>query len=117
LENIFKKSVAGNTTLLVVEQFLGDNPSTHIADLQMYLVTSGGRERTYNHFKNLLRSGGKNDPTLAKVASLILDHSGFKIYDVAQTRSPFNVIEARATKALVQYVGDQDMVVNMDLEK
>lgn len=58
LENIFKKSIPGNTTVLVVEQLLGETPATHIADLQMYLVTSGGRERTYKHFKNLLKAGG-----------------------------------------------------------
>jgi C-methyltransferase len=99
LENIFKKSIPGNTTVLVVEQLLGETPATHIADLQMYLVTSGGRERTYKHFKNLLKAGG------------------FKIYDVAATRSPFNVIEARATKSLVQYTGEEDMVLNTDLER
>jgi len=99
LENIHKKSIAGNTTVLLVEQLLGESPNSFIADLQMYMVAAGGRERTYNHFKNLLRSGG------------------FKIYDVAPTRSPFNVIEARATKELVKYVENNDMVLNIDLSK
>jgi hypothetical protein len=65
--------------LLVIEQVLGDGPGSAFAkllDLEMLIVTEGGRERSAQQFAELFTE------------------AGFRLTRIVPTRSPFCIVEA-----------------------
>jgi hypothetical protein len=76
-----RRSLPEGGRLLVVESVLSDEPEgafTKFLDLEMLVVTSGGRERSSAEFERLLA------------------RSGFELVAVLPTKSPVSVIEGRA---------------------
>lgn len=76
-----RRSLAHGQRLLVVESVLSDAPESSFAkflDLEMLVVTPGGRERTRDEFASLLA------------------RAGFELTQVVPTRSPVSVVEAVA---------------------
>jgi O-methyltransferase domain/Dimerisation domain len=78
-----REAMAPGATLLVVEQVLPEHLETGAAarqvtrlDLQMLVLTPGGRERTEAEFRSLLRQ------------------TGFDLRAVIPTASPFHILEA-----------------------
>jgi SAM-dependent methyltransferase len=83
LENC-RKGLKPGGRILIVEQVLTDRPESVLAkmlDLEMLVMTPGGRERTEPEFKELLRS------------------AGFEMQRIVQTKSPACVIEAFVAKS------------------
>ncbi|HEY9705687.1 MAG TPA: methyltransferase, partial [Allocoleopsis sp.] len=79
--NNCRQSMSDNGKVLLVEGviFPGNDPSTaKIIDLEMLVMTNGGKERTENEYKTLLNSSG-------------LELT--KIYSVPETW--YNIIEAK----------------------
>lgn len=76
-----RRSLPRGGRLLVVEAVLSDEPEgsfTKFLDLEMLVVTPGGRERSLEEFERLL------------------DRAGFELGAVLPTKSPVSVIEGRA---------------------
>jgi ubiquinone/menaquinone biosynthesis C-methylase UbiE len=76
-----RRSLARGARLLVVESILSDEPDAAFAkflDLEMLVVTPGGRERTASEFSQLLAG------------------AGFELARVVPTQSPVSILEAVA---------------------
>jgi hypothetical protein len=95
LENC-RKGLNPGGRLLIVEQVISDRPESLLGklfDLEMLVMTPGGRERTEGEFQKLLRS------------------AGFEMQRIVPTQSPVCVIEAvvakpvRVTGALARHPG------------
>jgi len=82
LENCHKGLNPGGR-VLIVEQVINDRPESvmgKLFDLEMLVMTSGGRERTEGEFQKLLRS------------------AGFEMQRIVPTKSPVCVVEAVVAK-------------------
>ncbi|MFM1944484.1 MAG: Multifunctional cyclase-dehydratase-3-O-methyl transferase TcmN [Verrucomicrobiota bacterium] len=78
-----KNGLRPNGRILIVEQVLSDAPESAFAkvlDLEMLVMTPGGRERTADDFRNLLNK------------------AGLHLSRIVPTESPVSVIEALAHK-------------------
>lgn len=81
--------------VLIVEQVIGDGPASamgKLVDLEMLVMTPGGRERTEAEFRQLLRK------------------AGFELQRVVRTESPVCVIEALASKTVEVHTKAPDPV-------